>query len=1238
MSKHFLTFLSLLLLFSCNTAKKGFYHDEEQDWQTSTLPSEAALEHTLFLAGDVGEASPTHHNYVLSSLKNQLEQAGENSTLVFLGDNVPIFNHNNIKASLRAQKLLNDQLDILKNHKGKTLFIPGENDWNKGKPDGRDALKWQEKFIEQHLDDKHIFLPGKACAEPQKIKISDDVRFLFVDSQWWLQDWGQIEDINRKCDIKDRFAFLQELEDDLKKYDKERVVLFMHHPFYSNGVHGGSFSWKHHLFPLTLWRKNLWLPLPGVGTLAVLARQVGASRQDVSNYRYARMKQEILSIANKKPENLSLIFAGAHDHSLQYFEDPNEKIKFVVSGSAGKATFARGGKNARFVQAERGFSKLYFYKNKEVWVEFIVCKNDGTEEVRFRKQVFDGVAHPDGQVKEETFEPLPDSMTTIASEVYNAGLFKKITFGDRYRNAWKTPVQAPVFNLEKEFANLTPIKQGGGMSSKSLRLEGSDGKQYVLRSVNKDVSKGLPKDLRETLVQDFIQDLKSGSHPYGAFAVPSMAEAAGVYHTNPQLFYLPAQKRLGAYNENFAGELYLFEERPNKKWDDLESFGNYSDAISYVELLEKLQKSPKHQLDEKQVLRSRLFDQLIHDYDRHDDQWRWGVFPQGDSLNIYRPVPRDRDQAFYDLRGIVPFLISRRFLALQQRGFTGKIHDIPGEAFPGHVFDRSFITELGREDWLAVAEEMQAGLTDSVIENAFKAWPSEIYKLNAPQIIQTLKRRRDRIPIHAEKLYEFQAKYVDVVGTEKRDLFELKYHPDGKLSVKIFTIKKNGSKKDPYYHRVFHKNETREVRLYGLDKEDLFIITGKTNKGIRVRVIGGSGDDVIEDTSETGAFSKRPVAYDTPDGMALIGNIRDLRGNNLKINEFDRNEFRYNRFFPLLNFGRTVDDGALYGTGVRLTNYRFRKKPYGVQHSVFVRFSANTNALNLYYTGDFVKVIGTLDFNPDLRFDRPIIFNYFGLGNGSVDDADNSQFNWVRLEKMALSPLLKKRWYNGRNFTRFGPFYERVEVENRAGRITDTDLFTANDLELKQFIGLKMEHSFEAVDNGSIPRNGLKFNFGATYYRNLNDKETYTRLFGSFTSYVTVGSTVELTFASRIGFAALSNNDFMFYHSNNLGGNSYMRGYRNNRFAGKSMFYHNTDLRLKLFYWRNRIIPFEFGVMGGFDYGRVWIDREEKDAFHTGISPGFWITPFKMASVSAFYTIPNGTEDDTYTIRVGFYF
>ncbi len=1238
-STHHFVLISILLplLIGCNTARHAWYKKEEQNWHARNLPKDLPLRNTIFLVGNTETVNFEKPSPTLLLLKEDLDKADKKSTLVFLGDNVPKLNQSRKKTKERAIRHLDSLIALAGGFAGKTYFMAGDKDWNKGRADGRDAVRWQEDYIEERLGGK-TFMPGKGCGEPEKEKLHDDLRLLFLDSQWWLQDWDEVKGINQKCDISDRLAMLQLTEDVLKKYDKERVVLFMHHPLFSNGPHGGSFSWKHHLFPLTMWKKNAWLPLPGIGSLAVLARQMGAYRQDAPHLHYQQLKKELLAIAAKQPENQSLIFVSAHDHSLQYFEDPNRRLQFVVSGSAGETDFARGGRRANFAHARQGYAKLYFYENNEVWLEFVVPgKTPGSGQVCFRKMLFGGQPSENDLPESYEQEPLPDSVTVTASHAYAAGGFWKLTFGDRYRKAWETPVKVPVFNLSKEFRHLTPIEQGGGKSSLSLRLADKDGKEYVLRTVDKDVSAGLPFEVRKTLVNDFVQDLKSGLHPYSAFVIPHMAESAGVYHTNPRLFYLPKQQRLGIYNDNFANNLYLFEERPDDDWSGQASFGNSADIVSYLDVLDNTQKSAKYRVDDPWALKSRLFDQFIHDGDRHDDQWRWASISQGDSLTLYRPIPRDRDQAFFDLRGIVPFVISRRFLPMQQRAFRGKIYDVPGQAYPGSVFDRSFINDLDRGEWKQVALEMQASLADSVIEKAFEAWPPEIYQLNAPYMIKTLKERRDHIPTHADKLYCYYAKYVDVVGTHEKDLFEVVRMDDGTMEVSVFSLKK-GEKDERFYHRLFKKSETKEVRLYGLGDEDEFRISGNGGRAICLRIIGGDGEDLIKDESDAGFLFKKTLAYDTPDGMKINGRVRDLRSNRLKVNDYDRSEFKRNRYFPLVTFGRTVDDGFLFGAGVTLTRYRFRREPYGIRHNIFVRFSANTNALNLRYTGDFVKSIGTFDFNPDLRFDRPIIFNFFGLGNGSLDTAASSRFNWVRLEKLSISPLLKKTWYNGRNFTRFGPFFEKAEVENRAGRITDTDLFSASELSAKSFLGFTVQHTFQSLEGDGFPRNGLKFFLGATFYHNLNDNQAYTRLEGNFTSYVTVGSGVELTLATRIGAASLSNSNYLFYHSNNLGGNNYLRGFRNNRFAGRSMIYQNIDLRLKLFYWRNHIMPCEVGLMGGFDYGRVWASGDDIEKMHAGISPGFWFTPYKFTAVNAFYTFTNGSEVDTYTVRVGFYF
>ena len=157
-------------------------------------------------------------------------------------------------------------------------------------------------------------------------------------------------------------------------------------------------------------------------------------------------------------------------------------------------------------------------------------------------------------------------------------------------------------------------------------------------------------DFKETLTEDFIQDFYTSSHPYAAFVIGDLSDAIDLYHTNPMLFYMPKHKALGKYNEEFGDELYIMEERPDDGFLDVASFGKPNAIESTSDVLENLRKDEKYQIDEPAFIKARLFDMLVGDWDRHQDQWRWSRFDISDDKKIYKPIPRDRDQVFSNLQ------------------------------------------------------------------------------------------------------------------------------------------------------------------------------------------------------------------------------------------------------------------------------------------------------------------------------------------------------------------------------------------------------------------------------------------------------------------------------------------------------------------------------------------------------------------------------------------------------------
>ena len=73
-----------------------------------------------------------------------------------------------------------------------------------------------------------------------------------------------------------------------------------------------------------------------------------------------------------------------------------------------------------------------------------------------------------------------------------------------------------MLDLRTYAGGLKPTKKGGGMQTKSLRFEAADGREFRVRSVDKDPSPTLPADLRDTFAEWLVQDQISTAHPAGA--------------------------------------------------------------------------------------------------------------------------------------------------------------------------------------------------------------------------------------------------------------------------------------------------------------------------------------------------------------------------------------------------------------------------------------------------------------------------------------------------------------------------------------------------------------------------------------------------------------------------------------------------------------------------------------------------------------------------------------------------
>ena len=1257
----FFKYIFLVLLSAC-VSPKIYYNSENTNWVESKPNGE--IYETVFLLGDAGAPSRDPLEPTFKLLKQHMDEAGSKSHLLYLGDNLyprGLSDSTSLFREFEEERLLT-QLELLENYEGEGIYVPGNHDWAQGRPSGYHRLINQQNFISNFSDKYPVtYLPEGGCPGPVEYPISDDIVLIFIDTQWWLHAHDK-PGAESGCEARTDDEFLIQLDDAVKRNYQKKIIVAGHHPLASNGLHGGHAPIKNHLFPLTDLVHNLYIPLPVFGSIYVFYRTVMGNIQDVPHPRYKAMIDAFENIFSQHDD---LMYVSGHDHSMQYL--PKENYHLIISGGGSKIDYINKNGNAAFAAGMKGFGRIDFYEGGNVWLSFFTPKEDGsTGELLFRKKLMNQPKSEiltNKELEKISYTGTKDSL--VATKELTASSLKKFFLGENYRKEWKQPMdKVPVFDIGKEHGGLEIVKRGGGMQTKSLRLEAKNKKQYVLRSIEKYPDKAVPLVLRGTIAADIVKDQISGSHPYGAFVLAELAEAAGVYHTNPKLVYLPDDPRLGIYRDDFSEALYLYEERSDDDyWEDAPNFGSPPDIEGTDDVLEKTREDNDDIIGYDQVLKSRIFDMWIGDWDRHDDQWRWAEFEnEKKGYKYYEPIPRDRDQVFFNAGGLLMTVGTRKWGMRKFQGFKDHIRDPAGLAFNARFFDRSFLTEPDFEDWMEATKKIQEAMTDEVIENAIKNFPDEIYQHHGEEIIRKLKARRDNLQESAKIFYLSLARAVNVLGSDKHEYFKVERLDNEKTRIRVWKRKKaDGELKHKMYDRTFIDSETKEVRLYGFDGEDVFDITGNVQNGIKIRIIGGKDDDVINDSSHVAGPYKQTRYYDTKTGDNVVnsqGETKDKRADRESINLYNRKEFEYDLLAPAAFFAFNPDDGVFIGGGAKIITQGFRKDPYKSMHLIRGNIAPKTNSYNITYNGEFIDLFSKTDLLINAEIPTPSAVNFFyGSGNETVNNRDElgNQYYRVRYFKLMFEGILRKQWIGDKHDFQLGYSFQRIELEDEEEAPEDRFVYdyvsTLPENEQvdvfenpKSFSTVFSQYIFDSRNDKILPTRGFRLSVRASNVSGAEDDDredvSYWQYSGNFAMYLSTGqhkSRFNTTWATRVGGSIINGNYEEIYQSAFLGGFDNLRGYRRMRFAGDKSFYWNNDIRIKLFNFSTYLLPAQFGIHGIFDVGRVWVDGQSSDEWHQGYGGGIWLTPFGAAVVSLDLT-HSDEEQLLPFVRVGFLF
>lgn len=1237
------TLMAVAIAFLTHCANYTRYEAEIEDLTSDEAPL-GKLEYSTYLVGDLGydyERGLT----TLSTMVEDMPDDADRAALMLLGD---IVGPRGLRKNDEDTKAyLDDVIDRLERVSGEVYYTPGENELGRDGRFGR--LERLEDYFDDHSDKDVRFMPNNACSGPDDEELYGDMGLVGVNTAWYLADWTRDEEVSEGCDYTNRDAMTFAMADEIKGYRDKVKIVMMHHPLQSRGNRGGQYSLRQHIFPLADAIPGAYLPLPIVGSLFRLIQGVGGGDQDVNSLRY---QNYVRAVNAGIDDEENVIFVSGHEHNMTLIHE-GEYMQ-IIAGTGSERGPSRGGNDANFTYGEIGYSKLDFYDDGSVYVGFYTVDERGEQErVFYRRIIKNRFAPQDVDIETVPTEQLTEAR--VRTTVYGMGVedvgsgYRKL-FGSHYRPLYFMPVEVPVLKIDTIFGGLDPYRRGGGMTTMSLHTEGADGRLYQLRSVRKNPAQLLPGLLENSFAADIAKDQFTAIHPYAPLALPPWQRELDLFHADPYLYYVPKQLGLTSYNTNFGGEMYWLEQRPDEDWSGTRFFGGSENIVGNDNMRELLAEDWKNYIDDNNFARARLFDFWIGDWDRHRDQWRWAEFEQDDGRSLWIPVGRDRDQVFSNFDGNLLGL-ARLFVpeARKLRPFGYELDNAKWRALNGKWNDRVFLNQLTREEMLAEARRIQQDITTEDIREGLLRMPPEVidYSLEKEDIDGKLEARLEQLEEFAGAYYEILAKRVNILGTDSDDYFAVQGLDDGDVRVRVYDADKDGDADELYYERTFHPDETKAIRLYGLDGDDRFVLEGPDSP-ITIRIIGGTDGD---ETIASGKLNAK--VYDEEDGMDLEGNtgrLSDRRSDNHpELNNFDFQEYYPSYTTPLPIIGFNIDDGFFAGMGFSRTVNTFKPDPYNQRHQVQALYSTN-RFWTANYEAEFNDLFGRrIDLTFDGHYYSPqYVANFFGLGNegpGQPDDDrleelgipedEQLEYNRARRQEINVHPMVRFRGRRNRFSVSAGPFFRQYDLDDAPDftLIRNTEEFDERVFSVQPFAGLALRIESNNVAVPLLADNGVKYDVYARHAINLNGDRSTTKFGGDLTFYRML--TKAINFATRIG-VEFNTGDPEFYQLARLGGRTNYRAARSERYLGNDLFYQNIDLRFLGFSLGGGDVPTVGGFIVGLDHGRVWLEGEDSSVWHVGYGGGVWAAPLGAGIVSATYFMDS--ERGRINIAVGFPF
>jgi outer membrane protein assembly factor BamA len=337
------------------------------------------------------------------------------------------------------------------------------------------------------------------------------------------------------------------------------------------------------------------------------------------------------------------------------------------------------------------------------------------------------------------------------------------------------------------------------------------------------------------------------------------------------------------------------------------------------------------------------------------------------------------------------------------------------------------------------------------------------------------------------------------------------------------------------------------------------------------------------------------------------------------------------RTVPLFGASYSPDIGLLLGAGIVHTRYGFRALPPSTRLFAEAAYATSAGTYRIDLAGEFRRPLLPAILYVELRASGLELIRFYGVGNETDGSQPDSVYR-VGTKQLLVAPRVAIPLAPRLRFT-VGSSFQYAHTPSDPGTVLAS---TGPQYGLGDFgqVGVSAGLELDTRDHTVAPGRGLQVSIVGQWHPGVWDA---VHQFGSVSAeastYLSAGDPPSATLALRAGGASVTGT-VPFQELVFVGGATTVRGYAEQRFAGRRGAFANAELRLL-----TARLPFgDLGIFGLADAGRVWTTGESSDRWHAAAGGGLWLAWQHRRANTLSIALARSPERTAAYVRVGFMF